>query len=135
MLLKKISANAFGLVFLSFVVVQYNDPDPLVWILIYSFAAVLCLLTAAGKVAPNMLWSAAMLYAVGGIYMWPEHFEGVSIGGGDIKNIEEARESLGLFLCALVFAGFALYERFALYRTMREQALQRAKWASGLKSH
>ncbi|MCX2741139.1 transmembrane 220 family protein [Pontibacter anaerobius] len=127
MLLKKIAAILFGLMFLSFVVVQYNDPDPVIWMIIYGAAALLCFLSAAGKAPAPLLWVAAVLFAVGGIYMWPERFEGVSIGGGDIKNIEEARESLGLFLATLIFAGLALSGNYKSRRTSTQTQHQKTK--------
>lgn len=103
----------FGLVFLSFVAVQYNDPDPALWMAIYALAALISFMAAFGKVSTAMLLAAAALYLAGGIYMWPSQFEGVSIGGGDLKNIEEARESLGLFLCVAVFVALALLHKYA----------------------
>ncbi|CAM3446105.1 transmembrane 220 family protein [Pontibacter korlensis] len=108
-----------GLIFLSFVAVQYNDPDPLIWMGIYGIAALLCFLSAANKVPPSVLWLAAILFAIGGVYMWPERYEGISIGGGDIKNIEEARESLGLFMGTVVFSTLALFKRIGSSRVTR----------------
>ncbi|MHA6250233.1 transmembrane 220 family protein [Pontibacter sp. CAU 1760] len=103
----------FGLVLLSFVAVQYNDPDPALWMAIYAIAALMSFMAAFGKVGPVVLLAAAALYLAGGIYMWPSQFEGISIGGGELKNIEEARESLGLFLCVAVFLALALLHKYA----------------------
>lgn len=130
MLLKKLTAILFGLVFLSFIALQYNDPDPMIWMIVYGIAALLCFAIAAGKATTGILWAAAAVFAAGGIIMWPERFEGVSIGGGDIKNIEEARESLGLFIGTIVFAGFALAESYGFRRRERLQQLQKTKWAN-----
>lgn len=130
MVLKKTLASIFGLAFLSFVVVQYNDPDPALWMVIYGIASLLCFMAGFGRINPKLLWAAALLFMVGGIWMWPVKYEGVSIGGGDINNIEEARESLGLFLCTLAFAGIALAERLHLRRALRLQQLQKARWAN-----
>jgi hypothetical protein len=37
------------------------------------------------------------------VAFWPDVFEGVTIGGGDIVNIERGRESLGMAVTALFF--------------------------------
>lgn len=39
----------FALVFALFAAVQYNDPDPFVWVFFYSVAALLCFRAALGK--------------------------------------------------------------------------------------
>ena len=41
--------------FLLFAALQYNDPDPWLWIPIYLYAAAVCLLAAQGHVSPPML--------------------------------------------------------------------------------
>ncbi|MCB1174625.1 MAG: transmembrane 220 family protein [Leptospiraceae bacterium] len=52
------SLNGFFLVaFLFSVAVQYNDPDPVVWMLIYGAAALVCLLFLLGRL-PR--WTAAV---------------------------------------------------------------------------
>ncbi|MFD1187701.1 transmembrane 220 family protein [Pontibacter rugosus] len=130
MLFSKLLAFLFGLAFLSFVVLQYNDPDPALWMAVYGVAAILCFMTAVGKLPPRIRWSAAMLYTAGAILAWPERFEGIYIGGGDIKNIEEAREALGLLLCATTFTGLFFLEKYQQRRTLRFQQLQKARWAN-----
>lgn len=112
MLFKKLLAAFFALAYLSFVALQYNDPDPALWMAIYGIAALLCFGVVAGKTKPAILWAAAVLYTIGAVFAWPEKFEGVQIGGGDIKNIEEARESLGLLLCTLSFIILALLQHW-----------------------
>lgn len=130
MLIRKLLGFFFGLVYLSFAVLQYNDPDPAIWMVVYGAAALLCFMVAAGKITPAILWSAAIFYVVGAVFVWPERFEGVRIGGGDIKNIEEARESLGLLLCAASFSGLALLAKYQIRRDLKTQQLQKARWAN-----
>ncbi|MFD2515303.1 transmembrane 220 family protein [Pontibacter locisalis] len=110
-MLKKIVATLFGLTFLSFVIVQYNDPDPALWMIIYAIAALLCLASAFYKVNHTLLWIAATVFLAGGIYMWPEKYEGLGIGEGDIKNIEEAREALGLMFCTVAFLSLIVLDK------------------------
>jgi hypothetical protein len=39
----------FAFIFIVFALVQYNDPDPYLWIPIYSYAALVCILNARMK--------------------------------------------------------------------------------------
>lgn len=129
MMLKKILAIFFGLAFLSFVAMQYNDPDPAVWMAIYGAASVLCFLAAFNKAPQAILWVAVILCIAGGIYMWPEKYEGLSVGGGDIKNIEEAREALGLLMIAVVFASFIFLDKYSQRSRNAADQAQKRKWA------
>ncbi|MEJ8800613.1 transmembrane 220 family protein [Pontibacter sp. H249] len=129
MMLKKILAILFGLAFLSFVAMQYNDPDPAVWMVIYGISALVCFLAAFNKASHFILWGAVILCIGGGIYMWPEKYEGLSVGGGNIKNIEEARESLGLLMIAVVYTSFILLDKYSQRSRKTAEQLQKAKWA------
>jgi hypothetical protein len=94
-----------ALVFLVFAVVQYNDPDPHIWIPIYLFPAILSVIL--WRIKDNrpvqLLWvllAAALLYFAGAIYQWPAEWEGVALKNGmKTINIEEGREALGLGVC------------------------------------
>lgn len=96
------------IVFLYFAVVQYNDPDSILWITFYAcagmFAAIWSFVMYPGKAV--FLISAAVCVVLA-IIQWPEQWEGI----GDAmrnKNTERARESLGMIItaCALVFYAF-----------------------------
>lgn len=103
----KFIALVFALLFIVSAVLQYNDPDPLLWYIIYGFAALLAVLFMLDRLPFWMAVLGFVLFFAGGVISWPETFEGVTIGGGDIKNIEEGREALGLFITALVMFTFA----------------------------
>lgn len=107
-MLRKSIGIILALLLISFAVMQYNDPDPAVWISIYIAAAALTLLATYGKVPVFVLALACAASLLGAIYVWPEKYEGLEVGGGDIKNIEEAREALGLLLIGLVFFFYAI---------------------------
>jgi hypothetical protein len=85
--------------------VQYNDPDPWLWMPIYGLAAVLAGMGAAGRLPVRANGFALVLYlallalwAPGLIGARAEAFEHWSMQSpGD----EEAREAGGLALCAL----------------------------------
>ncbi|QRR01728.1 transmembrane 220 family protein [Dyadobacter sandarakinus] len=96
----------FGIVFVIFSYFQLNDPDSGVWIAIYSFAALACFMSIRN------LWPSWVFYVLAGGYLiaavlqWPPQFEGIFFGETAMRslNIELARESLGLTICAAVMA-------------------------------
>ena len=94
----------WGIIFLLFASVQFNDPDPVIWIFTYSLTAVLCFTYLKSTWAIKLKWlyllvGLAML--VGSVIQFPPHWEGF---GTEMKtaNNELARESIGLLLCGLV---------------------------------
>ncbi len=101
----KIVALTLGIIFVSFVVVQYNDPDPQVWMPIYGLAAALCFWKAYAKPQLVVLLVLAVVYGIGAVLQWPPQWEGVWLNEIGMKtvNIELARESLGLVCCSLAF--------------------------------
>jgi len=101
----------FAVLFLTSAVLQYNDPDPLIWILIYGVAATLSILYVVRKVNVKILLGVVFTAFLGFLYMYPDKFEGFEIGKGDIKNVEEAREAFGLLIIAIVFGILALGSR------------------------
>jgi hypothetical protein len=119
MLLKRFLGAFFGLLFISFAVFQYNDPDPLLWMSIYLVAAALSVAAGFGKVSNAVLVTASIVYAIGTIYWWPEQFEGVgdsmrdAATGALLKNVEEGRESLGLAICSVAMLCFVLLPRYS----------------------
>lgn len=82
---------------------QHNDPDALLWYFIYGGAALSCIAFATGKMNFSLSFLMALTYMVGAFFSSPEEFQGVTIGQGAIKNIEQAREALGLLICSTVF--------------------------------
>lgn len=111
--MRKILAIFFGLLFLLFAVVQYNDPDPEVWVPIYGAAAIACFMVYANVARWWFLAAMGLLYVVAAIYQWPPVFEGFLFSevGMRSMNIEMARESGGLAICALVMVFLAFLSR------------------------
>ena len=91
--------------------VQWNDPDATIWYFVYGIAALASLLFFMNKLSFIMAVLLAVLYIMGTIGLWPDKWEGISIGSGDIENIERARESLGLFITGLVMLTYGLVKR------------------------
>lgn len=103
----KILGFVFTALFIYAVVVQYNDPDATKWYAMYGMAALASLLFALGKL--RFLWALFLgVFFLGfAIYSWPAKFEGVTIGEGDIVNIERGREALGLIISAVLMFIYA----------------------------
>lgn len=108
----KILNLVLAAMFVVFAFVQINDPDPVIWILIYGAMAVTCVLAAFGHYYYVVLIGLLILY-VGYSFVF---FDGVrewlvsedkSMLFDDIAKmqypyIEESREFLGLLICMLV---------------------------------
>ncbi|MGI8784119.1 MAG: transmembrane 220 family protein [Acidobacteriota bacterium] len=91
--------------FLLSAAVQYNDPDPIGWGLIYGAAALACMAALAGRlhwIVPAVIAAAALVWALtilprvtlqslGGMF---ESIDMISYG------VEEAREAVGLLIVA-----------------------------------
>lgn len=96
----------FLLMFLMSVAVQYNDPDPLLWMAIYGAAAVACALSLARRLPRwlpivialvAILWSLRIAPRVLGTVPFLDMF-----AAWEMKDtgIEESREMYGLLLIA-----------------------------------
>jgi hypothetical protein len=104
-------------VFILFAAVQYNDPDPYIWMPIYMFVAILCVISISRPLNILFLFFAFVFYTSVSIYLFPEHFQGISMPMNErIPAIEEARESLGLLICAFanLWLGFLSYKKTVL---------------------
>ncbi|MCW5517449.1 transmembrane 220 family protein [Muriicola sp. Z0-33] len=108
----KILSLVFSIMFIYGAVVQYNDPDALIWYLIYGVAALASILFFMGKLNYNLAALLCVLYLIGTFWNWPEQFEGVTIGEGDIVNIEKGREALGTLIISVVMLVYAMRIRF-----------------------
>lgn len=94
-------------VFFLFAGVQYNDPDPIPWMLTYAAVGTLCLLAGLGGHFPwlslglAILLSLWMAFYVPGVIAW--FAQGMPSIVGAMKAgtpyIEDMREFLGLLLC------------------------------------
>jgi len=104
----------FCIIFIFFAALQYNDPDPYVWMPIYLYAAVLCWLAFRNKYFPGAYLLGIAVYAVYAIYkffdengVWDwatkHHFATIT---GTMKAeqpwVEETREFFGLVILIVV---------------------------------
>ena len=108
----KIVNIVLAAMFLLFAFVQINDPDPVLWILIYGSMAVFCVLAAFRyyyKAPMIILFIALAAYSmmlIHGVREWMAQPDR-SILFDDIAKmqhpyVEEAREFLGIMICEIV---------------------------------
>jgi len=100
----RLAAGLMAVLFVFSAAVQWNDPDPALWIALYGVAAVLAAAAALGTLPLPPNAAAAVLFTL--LFLWwapslvgarAEAFESVEMQeAGD----EEPREALGLLLCA-----------------------------------
>ncbi|HET8735777.1 MAG TPA: transmembrane 220 family protein [Pricia sp.] len=108
----KIIALIFFILLLWVVYLQNNDPDALLWYVIYGVATVGSLLFAFDRLPFLVAVLLCLAYLIGGFIAWPETFEGFEIGAGKIENIERGREAIGLLIVSSLFLMYALRMRY-----------------------
>ena len=105
----------FCVVFILFAVVQYNDPDPYLWIPIYLYPALLCYFKVIQKPISKMAyWAGFLVFGVyalykmfdtNGIIDWIEYHNASNIAStmkAEKPWIEESREFFGLVIILIV---------------------------------
>lgn len=115
----------FALMFMAFAALQVNDPDPVLWILIYGVMAVISVMAIFDFYNRRLLIALGVLFVVYLIILFPGVAEwwrqdDRSVLFDDVMKmeypyIEESREFLGLLICMVVLA---LY----LFRAFRRKA-------------
>ncbi len=104
----------FCIVFILFAAVQYNDPDPYIWIPIYLYTAILCWLAFRNKYFPGAYLLGVAVYATyavykffdqNGVWDWMTKHHATNIAGtmkAEQPWIEETREFFGLVILIVV---------------------------------
>ena len=112
----KIINITFTIIFALFAIVQYNDPDPWLWIILYAFVALVSALAVAGIYYKSWIYVGILACLIGMSILLPDFIDWIRNGAESITqsmkaekpHIELTREFLGLFLCGLVL-GFHLW--------------------------
>jgi len=109
----RIFTYLLGILFVLFILVQLNDPDPVLWVIIYLVPAVISILLTHLKVNGYVLLMLSVFYLIAAIYLFPPSIsdwinaeEKSQSLGMKLPGIEEARESMGLFICFLTLLFF-----------------------------
>lgn len=109
----RIFSYILGIIFVLFALVQLNDPDFIIWVGAYMIPAALAFLFTHRKQNRLVLGILAIIYLVAAIALFPPSIgdwisaeEEAKSLGMMLPGIEEARESMGLFLCFMAIAFF-----------------------------
>jgi hypothetical protein len=128
----KVFNLVFCLVFIVFAALQYNDPDPYIWVPIYLYAAVCCWLAFRDRYYPKAYVAGIIVYTAYAVYLffaadgvldWVQQHKAESITGSMEATkpwIEETREFFGLVILIVVLGIDFLYARKKL-RTGRRK--------------
>ncbi len=96
----KIIKLSIACLLLLFAALQFNDPDPVFWIITYFTFAAICIVTLFSY--QNILHRIAIgfccLALFYSIYNWPKHWMGFEQTVLPSIDVEKARESVGLLL-------------------------------------
>lgn len=104
----------FALMFMAFAALQVNDPDPVLWILIYGVMAVISVMGIFDFYNRKLLVGLGVMFIIYMIILFPGvaewfHQDDKSVLFDDVMKmehpyIEESREFLGLLICMFVLA-------------------------------
>lgn len=110
----KIFNVVFAVLFVLFAALQWNDPDPYIWIPIYLYAAVFCALAATGKyykgwylfgIVASLAYAVYLFFEKDGVLSWMRDHQAENIAGAMKAStpwIEDTREFFGLFIIIIV---------------------------------
>ena len=119
----KIFNLLFAILFVVCAALQYNDPDPILWIPIYLYAAILCFFAFRGKYYVTAMLTGITLYVLYAIYLfftdngvvdWVTKHEAESLTQSMKASspwIEDTREFFGLCILTFVLLIDVLYVR------------------------
>ena len=112
----------FSVVFILFALVQYNDPDPYLWVPIYLYPALLCYFKVMQKPIHKVAYWAGFLvfgvyaiykmFDINGIVDWVQLHNASNLAStmkAEKPWIEESREFFGLVIILLVL-GFNYFK-------------------------
>jgi hypothetical protein len=112
----KVFNLVFLLVFLFSAIIQYNDPDPFLWISIYMYGAVFCWLALRNKYFPKAYIIGSIFYLGYAVYLfftkdgvldWITKHNAENIAAtmkAETPWIEDTREFFGLILLIVALA-------------------------------
>ncbi|WP_224998953.1 transmembrane 220 family protein [Cesiribacter sp. SM1] len=113
---RRIFFGIWCLLFVLFAFWQWNDPDPWLWMTLYGGAAVLCGMAARGHYPMSVLLILIVACLAGAVYMYPggigewvqQELEQQDLSM-KTQSMEEARESFGLLIVAIILSVAAFF--------------------------
>lgn len=112
----KIFNYFFVFTFILFAALQYNDPDPYIWMPLYLYAAWLCFQSTRQKFNPLLYWIGFAVYGAYAVYKafdenglvdWLTKHHAQNIAEtmkAETPWVEESREFFGLVIVIVVLA-------------------------------
>ncbi len=107
--------SLLAMMFLVFASLQINDPDPVIWILIYGTMAVVCVMAIFQyylrwlMIIQSICYITYCVILIPGIRQWLASSDRSllfdELAKMQYSYIEESREFLGLVICLVVLAG------------------------------
>lgn len=117
----KILHGFLAIMFLVFAALQWNDPDPYLWIPIYGVMVVLCVRAFGGHYYTKIMMALIVVYVCLGIYYFPGIQEWLqqddkaqlfdNIAKMEHPFIEESREFLGLLINIIVLVVYVVIDK------------------------
>lgn len=114
----------FTILFIISAALQYNDPDPYLWIPIYLYGSFLCFKAYRGVYYPKAYLAGSIVYLIYGTYLFFDTYGVLSwLNEHNAENIaqsmkaaapwiEETREFFGLLILSVVlFINYTSYRR------------------------
>lgn len=110
------------IIFVLFAAVQYNDPDPYIWIPIYLFPAAVCFYAAKGKYNKTYILIGLIPITLFMLAYIPDFIDWIKMGEPSIVEtmkaekpyVELTREFGGLVICVVVL----VFQYFRARRTV-----------------
>jgi hypothetical protein len=111
----KVFNLVFVVLFVLFAALQYNDPDPYIWIPIYLYGALICWMGYRGRInflalfaglAAYFAYAVYLFVADDGVLSWIREHNAENIAGtmkAETPWIEDSREFFGLVILISVF--------------------------------
>ncbi len=114
-MIHRVISLVLGLLFAGFAFVQFNDPDPVVWVGLYGFVSLVNFMAIFRFFPKRSIILGLIIFGSGSIYLSPSLFEWIASGDSlitgmspDRMYVEESREMLGL----LMALGTLVYQYF-----------------------
>jgi len=136
-LFMKIFNIFFCLVFILFAGLQYNDPDPYIWVPIYGYTAVLCALAARKQfyrgaylvgILVYLAYATYLFFDKYGVMDWATEQQAENIAQSMAATkpwIEETREFFGLFILMIVLLINYTYASQRALKKQRKKVLKK----------
>lgn len=132
----KIFNVVFAVLFVLFAALQWNDPDPYIWMPIYLYGAIFCALAATGNyykgwylfgIVACLGYAIYLFFEKDGVLSWMRDHNAENIAGSMKAStpwIEDTREFFGLFIIIIVLLANYVYVSQKKAKKMRKKMMK-----------